>query len=65
MPTVPDHFTESHVEELIESREVWIYKSLAEWRDLNATRAEWRDLNATRAVRVLENGEGFLYLGRS
>jgi hypothetical protein len=33
----------------------WIYKTLA----------EWRDLNATRVLREYRNGEGFLYLGRS
>ena len=33
----------------------WIYKRLA----------EWRDLNATRVLREYRNGEGFLYLGRS
>jgi predicted metal-dependent hydrolase len=33
----------------------WIYKNLA----------EWRDLNATRVLREYKNGEGFLYLGRA
>lgn len=27
--------------------------------------AEWRDLNATRVLREYKNGEGFLYLGRA
>ena len=37
------------------SKRYWIYRNLA----------EWRDLNATRVVREYRNGEGFLYLGRS
>ena len=40
---------------LIENKLVWIYKNLAEWCDLNATKIE----------REFVNGEGFLYLGRS
>ena len=37
------------------SKRYWIYKNLA----------EWRDLNATRVLREYRNGEGFLYLGRA
>lgn len=40
---------------MVESKRYWIYKNLA----------EWRDLNATRVLREYKNGEGFLYLGRS
>lgn len=40
---------------LVESRLYWIFQSLA----------EWRDLNATRVLREYRNGEGFLYLGRT
>jgi len=40
---------------LVESRLYWIFQSLA----------EWRDLNATRVLREYRNGEGFLYLGRA
>ena len=40
---------------IVESKRYWIYKTLA----------EWRDLNATRVLREYRNGEGFLYLGRS
>jgi hypothetical protein len=40
---------------LVEAKRYWIYKSLA----------EWRDLNATRVLRECRNGEGFLYLGRA
>lgn len=49
--TVPDE----RVEDIIERKLYWIYKNLA----------EWRDLNATRVLREYHNGEGFLYLGRS
>ena len=52
---VPDSLDDSQVDELIESKRRWIYKGLAEWQDLNATRVE----------RELVSGEGFLYLGRS
>ncbi len=40
---------------IVEAKRYWIYKNLA----------EWRDLNATRVLREYKNGEGFLYLGRS
>jgi predicted metal-dependent hydrolase len=43
------------IEEIVEAKRYWIYKNLA----------EWRDLNAARVVREYRNGEGFLYLGRS
>src|ERR1700745_3437407 len=43
------------IEEIVVAKRYWIYKNLA----------EWRDLNATRVVREYRNGEGFLYLGRS
>jgi hypothetical protein len=43
------------IEDIVERKRVWIYKNLA----------EWRDLNATRVLREYRNGEGFLYLGRS
>lgn len=49
--SVPDQ----RIEDLIEAKRYWIYKNLA----------EWRDLNATRVLREYRNGEGFLYLGRS
>ena len=51
---VPSSLTDTQIEALIESKRSWIYKGLAEWRDLNATRVE----------RAYVNGEGFLYLGR-
>lgn len=49
--TLPDE----RVEDIVEAKRYWIYKTLA----------EWRDLNATRVLREYRNGEGFLYLGRS
>ena len=51
----PEEYTAERVEDIIESKRLWIYKNLA----------EWRDLNATRVIREYRNGEGFLYLGRS
>jgi predicted metal-dependent hydrolase len=49
--TLPDEC----IEDIVEAKRYWIYKTLA----------EWRDLNATRALREYRNGEGFLYLGRA
>lgn len=50
----PEWADDEHVKNLVESRYYWIYRGLA----------EWRDLNATRVLREYKNGEGFLYLGR-
>ncbi len=52
---IPEEYKQTEVDELIEKKRFWIYKQLA----------EWRDLNATRVIREYKNGEGFLYLGRS
>jgi predicted metal-dependent hydrolase len=52
---VPETLTDDEIDRLIEEKRGWIYKNLAEWQDLNATRNE----------RDYVNGEGFLYLGRS
>jgi predicted metal-dependent hydrolase len=51
----PKHVPDERVEDIVEAKRYWIYKTLA----------EWRDLNATRVLREYRNGEGFLYLGRS
>lgn len=51
----PQTIPAERIEDIIESKRLWIYKNLA----------EWRDLNATRVIREYRNGEGFLYLGRS
>lgn len=51
----PVSIPDERIEDLVEAKRYWIYKNLA----------EWRDLNATRVLREYRNGEGFLYLGRS
>ena len=51
----PEEVGVERIEDIVESKRHWIYRNLA----------EWRDLNATRVVREYRNGEGFLYLGRS
>jgi predicted metal-dependent hydrolase len=52
---VPEKLTDRQVENLLESKRKWIYRSLAEWQDLNAQKVH----------RDYVNGEGFRYLGRS
>jgi predicted metal-dependent hydrolase len=51
----PKNMIPEKVDRVVESKRTWIYRSLA----------EWRDLNATAVVREWVNGETFLYLGRS
>lgn len=51
----PQKIPDERIEDMVASKRYWIYKNLA----------EWRDLNATRVLREYRNGEGFLYLGRS
>lgn len=51
----PAHFPEEQADAVVRQKRFWIYRNLA----------EWRDLNATRVVREWVNGEGFLYLGSS
>lgn len=51
----PEAVPDERIEDIVASKEYWIYKNLA----------EWRDLNATRVLREYKNGEGFLYLGRA
>lgn len=51
----PLRMTPEQVDETVFSKRMWIYRNLA----------EWRDLNATRVVREWVNGESFLYLGSS
>lgn len=51
----PSTVRDERIEDIVESKRYWIYKNLA----------EWRDLNATRVLREYRNGEAFLYLGRS
>ena len=52
---MPQGLSDAEVEKVMEGKRKWIYRHLAEWRDLNATRVH----------RQFVNGEGFLYLGRS
>jgi len=51
----PTHMTPEQVDETVLSKRMWIYRNLA----------EWRDLNAAKVVREWVNGESFLYLGSS
>ena len=50
----PKSFKPEQVDEVVRSKRLWIYRNLA----------EWRDLNASAVVREWVNGEAFLYLGR-
>lgn len=52
---VPEHLSDSRIEAIVDSKKYWIFKALAEWRQLNASRVK----------REYKNGEGFLYLGRT
>lgn len=52
---VPGELTDRQIDDMLEGKRKWIYRNLAEWQDLNATRVD----------REYVNGEGFLYLGRS
>lgn len=49
----PVRMTPEQVDATVFSKRMWIYRNLA----------EWRDLNATRVVREWVSGETFLYLG--
>ena len=51
----PSRMTPEQVDQTVLAKRLWIYRNLA----------EWRDLNSTRVVREWVNGEGFLYLGSS
>ena len=51
----PEWADDDQIGGIVSSKSLWIYKSLA----------EWRDLNATRELRKYKSGEGFLFLGRS
>ena len=51
----PNTLSDRQIEAVIERTRGWIYRPLA----------QWYDLNATRVTREYVNGEGFLYLGRS
>lgn len=51
----PKSYSDERIAEIIAAKHYWLFKNLA----------EWRELNATRVLREFCNGEGFLYLGRS
>lgn len=50
----PADYAPEQVDEVVESKRLWIYRNLA----------EWKDLNACAVVREWVSGETFLYLGR-
>ncbi len=49
----PKRMTPEQIDETVLAKRMWIYRNLA----------EWRDLNATRVTREWVSGETFLYLG--
>lgn len=49
----PAHYSPEQADAVVESKRLWIYRNLA----------EWKDLNATAVTREWVNGETFLYLG--
>lgn len=49
----PVHYTPEQVDALVDSKRLWIYRNLA----------EWKDFNASAVTREWVNGETFLYLG--
>jgi len=51
----PEGLTPEHVDALVESKRMWIYRNLA----------EWKDLNAAAVAREWVNGETFLFLGKA
>ncbi|MBN1959672.1 MAG: M48 family metallopeptidase [Deltaproteobacteria bacterium] len=51
----PEWADDKQIADTVAAKYYWIYQSLA----------EWRDLNASRVLREYKNGEGFLYLGRA
>ncbi|KJS08976.1 MAG: metal-dependent hydrolase [Gammaproteobacteria bacterium BRH_c0] len=51
----PTHFTPEQVDAVVDSKRLWIYRNLT----------EWKDLNTSAVAREWVNGETFLYLGRT
>lgn len=49
----PENYTPEQADAVVHSKRMWIYRNLA----------EWKDLNATGVTREWVNGETFLYLG--
>lgn len=51
----PADYTPEQVDAVVDSKRMWIYRNLA----------EWKDLNTSTVAREWVNGETFLYLGRA
>lgn len=51
----PVNCTPEQIDAVVDSKRLWIYRNLV----------EWKDLNASNKVREWVNGETFLYLGRT
>ena len=51
----PLNLTPEQIDAVVESKRLWIYRNLA----------QWQELNASKVVREWVNGETFLYLGRA
>lgn len=51
----PQWTDDEQIKNIIKSKQYWIHKNLA----------KWRDLNSNRIIREYKNGESFLYLGRT
>lgn len=51
----PEKISEDELNQIIQKKSYWIYKSLSELEELNSTSVN----------REIKNGEGFLYLGKS
>jgi predicted metal-dependent hydrolase len=49
----PNNYTPEQADAVVESKRMWIYRNLA----------EWKDLNSAAVAREWVNGETFLYLG--
>jgi len=51
----PESYTPEQVDSVVRAKRLWIYRNIAEWRDMNAcaVTSDWVE------------GESFLYLGRS
>ena len=51
----PDSASIERINEILEKKRLWIYRSLV----------EFQELNHTKVTRKIANGEGFLFLGKS
>lgn len=51
----PKSLSPNEVDKIVSRKRIWIYKNLA----------EWKDLNSTKVLRRWVNGESFLYLGKT